>query len=117
VLSLNRLAAERFLRGDRVYAPPSLVPHDTASHPLPPPPEAPEVVGERRTRKRWATRRGGVPSLAEQSESPLQCPYCGRRSGGRKVKLLPAVRPATIGRAALSRLCSEVDVGWRYCAG
>src|SRR3989440_2242868 len=40
VLSLNRLAAERFLRGDRVYAPPSLVPTD--AHPSPPPRDAPD---------------------------------------------------------------------------
>src|SRR5439155_1720812 len=33
ILSLNRLAAERFLRGDRVYAPPSPLP-------LPPPPQS-----------------------------------------------------------------------------
>src|SRR5438046_1601719 len=39
VLSLNRLAAERFLRGDRVYAPPSLVPSDAL--PSPPLPDAP----------------------------------------------------------------------------
>src|SRR5256885_8978300 len=43
VLSLNRLAAERFLRGDRVYAPPSLVPHD--AHPSPPHPDAPHGAG------------------------------------------------------------------------
>src|SRR5438477_12527179 len=33
VLSLNRLAAERFLRGDRVYAPPSLVHYDALTTP------------------------------------------------------------------------------------
>src|SRR5438046_9889213 len=41
VLSLNRLAAERFLRGDRVYAPPSLV--TSAALPSPRPPDAPEA--------------------------------------------------------------------------
>src|SRR5256884_5562356 len=86
VLSLNRLAAERFLRGDRVYAPPALGPDD--AHPASPRPEA-AVVG--------ATEEGGAGDavgsafeLAEQSESPRQCPYCGETlPGGRKVNLCP----------------------------
>src|SRR3989442_7742064 len=40
ILSLNRLAAERFLRGDRAYAP---APPPLPPPPPPPPPESPEA--------------------------------------------------------------------------
>src|SRR2546423_12024706 len=69
LLSLNRLAAERFLRGDRAYAPPAPPP------PPPPPPLRPESheaaeeeAGEGRT-----PLAGAAVELAEQRESPHQC--------------------------------------------
>src|SRR2546423_7286408 len=54
VLSLNRLAAERFLRGDRVFAPPSPPPP-----PPPPPPRAPPPP-----------RRGGGGSWGRENGPP-----------------------------------------------
>src|SRR3989442_1063986 len=65
ILSLNRLAAERFLRGDRAYAPP----------PPPPPPESAEAAEEDHNEK--PPLAGAAFELAEQSETPRQCPYCG----------------------------------------
>src|SRR5205814_1994288 len=78
VLSLNRLAAERFLRGDRVYAPPSLVPSDAL--PSPPLPDAPEAGAPEQ--ERAGDAGGSAFELAEQSESPRQCPYCGETLPG-----------------------------------
>jgi double zinc ribbon protein len=115
VLSLNRLAAERFLRGDRVYAPPSLVPHD---HPSPPLPDAPEVGGGPPEEEGVGDVAGSAFELAEQSESPRQCPYCGETlPGGRKVNFCPQCGQPPSGELRCPACGSEVDVGWRYCAG
>ncbi len=116
VLSLNRLAAERFLRGDRVYAPPSLVPPD--AHPFPAPPDAPEVAGGAPEEERAGDAAGSAFELAEQSESPRQCPYCGETlPGGRKVNFCPQCGQPPSGELRCPACGSEVDVGWRYCAG
>src|SRR5207247_2530246 len=115
VLSLNRLAAERFLRGDRVYAPPSLVPPH--AHPFPAPPDAPEVAGGAPEEERAGDAAGSAFELAEQSESPRQCPYCGETlPGGRKVNFCPQCGQPPSGELRCPACGSEVDVGWRYCA-
>ena len=114
VLSLNRLAAERFLRGDRVYAPPALVPDD--AHPASPRPEAPVVGAPEEEGAGDAV--GSAFELAEQSESPRQCPYCGETlPGGRKVNFCPQCGQPPSGELRCPACGSEVDVGWRYCAG
>ena len=114
VLSLNRLAAERFLRGDRVYAPPALVPDD--AHPASARPEAPEVGAPEEEGAGDAV--GSAFELAEQSESPRQCPYCGETlPGGRKVNFCPQCGQPPSGELRCPACGSEVDVGWRYCAG
>jgi len=114
VLSLNRLAAERFLRGDRVYAPPSLVPPD--AHPSPPPRDAPD--GGAPEEEAAADAAGSAFELAEQSESPRQCPYCGETlPGGRKVNFCPQCGQPPSGELRCPACGGEVDVGWRYCAG
>ncbi len=114
VLSLNRLAAERFLRGDRVYAPPSLVPTD--AHPSPPPRDAQDVAAPEEEAAGDAP--GSAFELAEQSESPRQCPYCGETlPGGRKVNFCPQCGQPPSGELRCPACGSEVDVGWRYCAG
>jgi len=114
VLSLNRLAAERFLRGDRVYAPPSLVPSDAL--PSPPLPDAPEAGAPEQ--ERAGDAGGSAFELAEQSESPRQCPYCGETlPGGRKVNFCPQCGQPPSGELRCPACGGEVDVGWRYCAG
>src|SRR5205809_832700 len=78
-LSLNRLAAERSLRGDRAYAPPSPAPPPESSDAA----EREEAEGEQAEK---APLAGAAFELAEQSESPRQCPYCGETlPGSRKV--------------------------------
>ncbi len=115
ILSLNRLAAERFLRGDRAYAPPHA-----------PLPDAPELVRPEEETEAEAdgaaagvTRQSGSAfELAEQSESPRQCPYCGETlPGGRKVNFCPQCGQPPSGELRCPACGSEVDVGWRYCAG
>jgi Double zinc ribbon len=117
ILSLNRLAAERFLRGDRAYAPP----------PPPPlvPPEAAELEdGAEEAEeeegddlgRRGAPLTGAAFELAEQSETPRQCPYCGETlPANRKVNFCPQCGQPPSGELRCPACGSEVDVGWRYC--
>ncbi len=114
VLSLNRLAAERFLRGDRAYAPPPLPP-------LAPPPESADAA-EREEEEEEEAATGKAPlagaafELAEQSESPRQCPYCGETlPGSRKVNFCPQCGQPPSGELRCPACGGEVDVGWRYC--
>lgn len=100
LLSLNRLAAERFLRGNRAYAPPA---------PSPEPVEAEET-------EESAPLAGAAFELAEQSESPRQCPYCGETlPGSRKVNFCPQCGQPPSGELRCPACGGEVDVGWRYC--
>ena len=114
LLSLNRLAAERFLRRDRAYAPPS---------PPPVSPESPEAAaddgddgGDEDVGKEQAPLAGAAFELAEQSESPRQCPYCGETlPGSRKVNFCPQCGQPPSGELRCPACGGEVDVGWRYC--
>jgi double zinc ribbon protein len=110
LLSLNRLAAERFLRGDRVYAPPS------------PPPLSPDAADDAAGEDNEAAGNEKAPlagaafELAEQSESPRQCPYCGETlPGSRKVNFCPQCGQPPSGELRCPVCGGEVDVGWRYC--
>lgn len=115
ILSLNRLAAERFLRGDRAYAPPT-------PPPLAPPPESADAA-ERAAEEEEEEEGGGKAplagaafELAEQTESPRQCPYCGETlPGSRKVNFCPQCGQPPSGELRCPACGGEVDVGWRYC--
>jgi hypothetical protein len=104
ILSLNRIAAERFLRGDGAYAPPP------ASLPLESP-QAAEVA------EQPAEKEVESPfELAEPSEPPEQCPYCGETlPAGRKVNFCPQCGQPPSGELRCPSCGGEVDVGWRYC--
>ncbi len=109
---INRMAAERFLRGDRAYAPQAPQPETddteaeepvswTGENPVPPPPfpSAPFV-------------------LAEQTDGPApgQCPYCGGSvPTDRKVNFCPHCGQPPSGELKCPACGSEVDVGWVYC--
>ncbi|HYT05955.1 MAG TPA: zinc ribbon domain-containing protein [Gemmatimonadales bacterium] len=119
ILSLNRIAAERFLRGDRAYAPP-------VAPPLPPPESADaaeleeeeEEDGEEHEATARAPASEAAFELAEQSESPRQCPYCGETlPSNRKVNFCPQCGQPPSGELRCPACGSEVDVGWRYCVG
>ena len=109
ILSLNRLAAERFLRGDRAYAPP-LPP------PLAPPPESIEVADGEEGQNEKPPLAGAAFELAEQSETLRQCPYCGETlPGSRKVNFCPQCGQPPSGELRCPACGGEMDVGWRYC--
>ena len=113
ILSLNRLAAERFLRGDRAYAPPS-------PPPLAPPPESADAAEREEEEEEQAQGKaplaGAAFELAEQSEAPRQCPYCGETlPGSRKVNFCPQCGQPPSGELRCPACGGEVDVGWRYC--
>jgi Double zinc ribbon len=115
LLSLNRLAAERFLRGDRAYAPPP-------PPPLPPPPatavplrDPPATPTDEEEREGDVPLPGAAFELAEPTES-RQCPYCGETlPGGRKVNFCPQCGQPPSGELRCPACGGEVDVGWRYC--
>ncbi|HYL54673.1 MAG TPA: zinc ribbon domain-containing protein [Gemmatimonadales bacterium] len=112
ILSLNRLAAERFLRGERAFAPP------------PPPPLSASDASDESDLEDLDDREpdekpplsGAAFELAEQSESPRQCPYCGETlPGSRKVNFCPQCGQPPSGELRCPACGGEVDVGWRYC--
>ena len=94
ILSLNRIATERFLRGDGAYAPPPpSLPLDS--------PQAGEVVEQ--------------PGEMEV-DATEQCPYCGETlPAGRKVNFCPQCGQPPSGELRCPACGGEVDVGWRYC--
>jgi len=109
ILILNRLAAERFLRGDRAYAPPP-------PPPLAPPPESVEAADGEEDRNEKPPLAGAAFELAEQSETPRQCPYCGETlPGSRKVNFCPQCGQPPSGELRCPACGVEMDVGWRYC--
>jgi double zinc ribbon protein len=109
ILSLNRLAAERSLRGDRAYAPPP-------PPPLAPPPEPGEVADREDDHTEQAPLAGAAFELAEQTETPRQCPYCGETlPGSRKVNFCPQCGQPPSGELRCPACGGEMDVGWRYC--
>jgi hypothetical protein len=109
ILSLNRLAAERFLRGDRAYAPPP-------PPPLAPPPESAEAADGAEDEGEKPSLAGAAFELAEQSETPRQCPYCGETlPGSRKVNFCPQCGQPPSGELRCPACGVEMDVGWRYC--
>jgi double zinc ribbon protein len=109
ILSLNRLAAERFLRGDRAYAPPP-------PPPLAPPPESAEAADREEDQDEKPPLAGAAFELAEQSDTPRQCPYCGETlPGSRKVNFCPQCGQPPSGELRCPACGVEMDVGWRYC--
>lgn len=127
ILSLNRLAAERFLRGDRVYAPTpppptaSAAASATSTRPRVEAGEPEEEVEEAEPEESAASRATSSASpfeLAEQTETPRQCPYCGETvPANRKVNFCPQCGQPPSGELRCPACGSEVDVGWRYCVG
>jgi hypothetical protein len=121
ILSLNRLAAERFLRGDRVYAP--APPAREASHDIARTDDEEDEGDEPERAEDGADTAAAVASpspfeLAEQTEAPRQCPYCGETvPANRKVNFCPQCGQPPSGELRCPACGSEVDVGWRYCVG
>src|SRR5712692_8138297 len=108
---INRLAAERFLRGASAYAPPpppeeeaeqEEVPSSPSSSPSSPASPVAETPFE----------------LAEDEDAPgRQCAYCGGiLPRNRKVNFCPHCGQPPSGEELKCPACgAEVDVGWAYC--
>jgi hypothetical protein len=108
---INRLAAERFLRGESVYAPPA--------------PAGEEDVTDAETEEEPIdyTSENPIPVVAgaafeiEGDTRPgAQCAYCGGvLPGDRKVNFCPHCGQPPSGELRCPACGSEVDVGWAYC--
>ena len=102
-IMINRIAAERFLKGERAYAPPSPsvtpIPLDEPGDPDEEP-VAPSHF-----------------ALDESETRAAQCAYCGGTlPAGRKVNFCPHCGQPPSGELRCPACGSEVDVGWAYCA-
>ncbi len=111
---INRLAAERFLRGEAAYAPPVEEEEEpvswTSENPIPPAPlSAPQAPPP----------SSDTPfELAEDEEAPgRQCAYCGGMlPRNRKINFCPHCGQPPSGEELKCPACgAEVDVGWGYC--
>ena len=124
-IMINRLAAERFLRGDARYAPPLPAEEEeeeeevaswTGENPVPPAGPTP--------RPQLSEGEGGAPEstfeLEDSGEPPAarQCPYCGGvLPGSRKINFCPHCGQPPLGELKCPACGAEVDVGWAYCVG
>jgi double zinc ribbon protein len=98
---VNRRAAEQFLMGELLYAPPK---PDIA------PAEEPEDEEE-------PLPSSLVPlPFSMDGTAPNQCPYCGGSlPAGRKVNFCAHCGQPPSGELKCPACGSEVDVGWAYC--
>jgi double zinc ribbon protein len=103
-ITINRMAAERILRAERAYAPPTTTPEEeepaswTGENPVPPSPFP-------------------LP-LSHKASGPgaNQCPYCGGSlPAGRKLNFCPHCGQPPSGELRCPACGTEVDVGWAYC--
>lgn len=102
---INRIAAERFLKGERVFAPPPPTPPDEPEERERDAPEIAEVRGP-----------SSHFSLDESEATTSQCAYCGGTlPGARKVNFCPHCGQPPSGELRCPACGSEVDVGWAYC--
>ena len=119
---VNRMAAERFLRGQAAFAPPELATPEeeepepiswTSENPIPPGP--PPVVPIAPP----ASSSEPTFELADAEGQPFkQCPYCGGSlPTTRKVNFCPHCGQPPSGELKCPACGSEVDVGWAYCIG
>lgn len=107
---VNRMAAERVLRGEQVYAPPPLPP------PPPPPGAAEEVEHEEADEEEAPSRPSSLAFELEERSDMTQCAYCGGSlPTTRKVNFCPHCGQPPSGELKCPACGSEVDVGWAYC--
>jgi len=104
---VNRIAAERFLKGERAYAP----------APAPTPERAPAPTGEDpRTPAEDDVTVASAFSLDDADAQAPQCAYCGGTlPAARKVNFCPHCGQPPSGELRCPACGSEVDVGWAYC--
>lgn len=116
---VNRIAAERHLRGQEAYAPPLAVDPEPFSEPAPPPqrPAVPITTVA-------PSPPAGTPEPAFELVDPRDalesdhCAYCGGPlPAGREVNFCPHCGQPASGEPKCPACGSAVDVGWSYCVG
>ena len=117
MVMINRIAAERFLKGERAFAPPVLELGETGRIGEEVDEEEEEEDDEETVPEVKA--RPASPShfsLDESETISLQCAYCGGTlPGARKVNFCPHCGQPPSGELRCPACGSEVDVGWGYC--
>lgn len=115
---INRLAAERFLRGESVYAPPPAAAQGAE-------PDAIEAMAVAEEEPIDYTSENPIPvvsgaafEIERETRPGAQCAYCGGvLPGDRKVNFCPHCGQPPSGELRCPACGSEVDVGWAYCVG
>lgn len=103
-IMINRIAAERFLKGERAFAPPPAMPAADPEEPGDPEDEPAPAPDSHFT-------------LDESDVRAAQCAYCGGTlPAARKVNFCPHCGQPPSGELRCPACGSEVDVGWGYCA-
>jgi hypothetical protein len=123
---VNRIAAERHLRGREAYAPPPAeAPDDAPVSPAPAPRAAPPAA-QSAPSLAAPPRPVPVPSPEPafelvESRDALEaghCTYCGGAlPTGREVNFCPHCGQPASGEPKCPSCGSAVDVGWSYCVG
>ena len=112
-IMINRLAAERFLRGETAYAPPTSSPVAELDD------EDTEPASSSADSPPSSLSQADTPfELADDDETPgRQCAYCGGvLPRHRKVNFCPHCGQPPSGEELKCPACgAEVDVGWAYC--
>ena len=111
---INRLAAERFLRGESVYAPPAPAGEENLDEP-----EVEEEPIDYTSENPIPVVAGAAFEIENRDARPAaQCPYCGGvLPADRKVNFCPHCGQPPSGELRCPACGSEVDVGWGYCVG
>ncbi|HEX4633541.1 MAG TPA: zinc ribbon domain-containing protein [Gemmatimonadales bacterium] len=110
---INRLAAERFLRGESVYAPPAPAGDDLTDDPV-----VEEEPIDYTSENPIPVVAGAAFEIERDTRPGAQCAYCGGvLPGDRKVNFCPHCGQPPSGELRCPACGSEVDVGWAYCVG
>jgi hypothetical protein len=108
---INRLAAERFLRGESVYAPPGADGEEGAVEP-----GVEEEPIDYTSENPIPVVAGAAFEIEGETRPGAQCAYCGGvLPGDRKVNFCPHCGQPPSGELRCPACGSEVDVGWAYC--
>jgi hypothetical protein len=106
---INRLAAERFLRGESIYAPPPAPGSEGGD-------EAEEEPIDYTSENPIPVVSGTAFEIEGDTQPGAQCAYCGGvLPGDRKVNFCPHCGQPPSGELRCPACGSEVDVGWAYC--
>jgi hypothetical protein len=108
-IMINRIAAERFLKGERAFAPPAPAPVTDLDESLEESNDASDAEVEPAPDSHFM--------LDESETGAAQCAYCGGTlPAARKVNFCPHCGQPPSGELRCPACGSEVDVGWGYCA-